>query len=93
MLYRMSEWQGSSGMWYCNCVDNLAGDSGYWVHPARILGMTPAEYLKWAISNYKPIISYNEDRSLLFFCWENQSAMRRFKNYINAAARKVNYQV
>jgi hypothetical protein len=93
MLYRMTEWQSPTGQWHCNCVDNLAKDSGHWIHPARILGMSPANYVEWTITNYHPIIWYNEDCSLVFFSWDKQSDMRKYKNYINVVAKKINYQI
>lgn len=93
MLYKMTEWQSPTGKWHCNCVDNLATNGGHWTHPARILGMPLAEYVEWVITNYHPIVWHNEDCSLVFFSWEKQSDMRKYKNYINAAARKVNYQI
>ena len=45
MIWQATEWQGSSGNWYCNCLDNLAGGYGAWFMPARILDITPAEFL------------------------------------------------
>ena len=93
MLYKMTEWQSQTGKWHCNCVENLAGNGGYWAHPARILGMELSAYVKWVIDTYNPEVYYNEEKCLVFFSWSNQAQMRKFKNYINAAARKVNYQI
>jgi hypothetical protein len=93
MLYKMDEWQGATGEWYCNCVSNFAGGSGHWSLPARILNMTPAAYIEWVIINFHPIVWHNDDCSLVFFSWVKQSDMRRYKNKINAAARQINYQI
>lgn len=90
-LYKMEEWQESSGKWTCNCVTNLGKNGGHWLHPARILGLTPAEYVKYVVENYNPIVWYNKDYSLVLFSWEKQSDMRKFKNFINKKARERQY--
>lgn len=93
MLYKMSEWESPSG-WHCNCIDNLKGGSGIWYLPARILNISPADYITLVIAKYKPDkIIFNKEKFLFFFSWKNQSDMRKFKNDINAAARKVNFQI
>lgn len=92
MLYKMTEWE-SCGKWHCNCVDHLGTNGGHWIHPARILGLTAADYVKFVIDNYNPIVYHNDDCSLVFFSWEKQSDMRKFKNYINKKAREVDYQI
>lgn len=93
MLYHMVEWQSPTGRWHCGCIDNLARNSGHWAHPASILGMPLVNYVEWVIINYHPIVWHNEDCSLVFFSWDKQSDMRKYKNYINAAAKKINYQI
>lgn len=93
MIYRMSEWQSGTGVWYCNCIDKLAEDSGHWLHPVRILELSPAAYVQWVIKNYNPQVWHNKDCSLIFFSWENQSDMRKYKNYINKVAREKQYQI
>ena len=94
MIYRMNEWYSPAGYWYCNCVDDLAGSAGLWYTPARILGISPAAFVKLLVDNYKPDkITYNAEKNVLIYAWKSQSQMRKFKNAINAAARKVNYQI
>jgi len=94
MLYKQTEWK-SNERWHCNCVDNLAGGSGYWWHPARIMGISPAEFLKWLLSqDFKPdFISHNEDCSFVGWSWKNQTQMRKYKRFINKLAREKNYQI
>ncbi len=89
----MSEWQGGSGLWYCNCVDNLKNDSGAWYHPARILGISPADLVCLLVKEYGAEISYNLDKCFVSYSWKNQANMRKFKNKVNAEARKKNYQI
>ena len=93
MLWVAKEWQGSSGKWYCNCVDKLASNAGAWYTPARILGWEPIVYIEYVIKNFNPSVHYNKEKCLVHFFWDQQSDMRRYKNWINAAARKVNYQI
>lgn len=93
MLYRMTEWQSSTGRWHCNCIDNLSKDGGHWTHPARILKMPLEKYVEWVITKYHPIVWHNKDCSCVFFEWEKQSDMRLFKNFINKKARECNYQI
>lgn len=94
MLYKQTEWK-SNERWHCNCVDNLAGGSGYWWHPARIMGISPAEFLKWLLSqDFKPdFVCHNEDCSFVGWSWKSQAQMRKYKNYINKLAREKNYQI
>ena len=44
-ILHYQEWQSSTGYWYCNDVSDLAGISGYWWVPARMLGITHAYFL------------------------------------------------
>ena len=94
MLYQMKEWETATEKWCCNCVDNLAHDSGVWYLPARILDMTPAAYLEYVVENFKPDnIHVNKEKCLVFFSWNNQVEMRKFKNFINRKAREKNFQI
>ena len=93
MLWKMTEWSSPSEKWYCNCVDKLASNAGAWYTPARILGWDPADYIEYVIKNFNPEIHCNKEKCLVFFSWNDQSQMRKYKNWINAAARKANYQI
>ena len=94
MIWKASEWQGGAGDWYCNCVDNLGAGSGLWYIPARILGITPAAFIELLITEYKPdYIFGDKEKCLFFFSWKSQSQMRKYKNMINAEARKKNFQI
>jgi len=94
MLYKMTEWQSSSGLWYCNCVDDLAHNSGVWYLPARILDLTPAAYIEYMIKNFKPDRIYADKEScFISFSWKNQADMRLWKNFINKKAREKNFQI
>ena len=98
MLYVMKEWESPVSGWRCGCIDNLAHDSGVWYLPARVLGISPAEFIELLITKFKPDhfhYSFGEDGTTCFvdYSWDFQSKMREFKNYINAQARKNNFQI
>lgn len=91
-IWKATEWETPTGKWRCNCVDDLGGWAGKWYIPARILDMSPAAYLEFVIKEFKPDnIDIDKDHCLVFFSWNNQSAMRLYKNFINKKARERNF--
>lgn len=93
MIFKMTEWETASG-WHCNCVDNLAGGSAVWCLPARILKISPADFLKLLLEKYKPdYFYYNPETGFANWAWKSQAKMRVYKNMINAEARKQNFQI
>lgn len=93
-LYKCTEWQGSSGLWYCNDIEDLGNGSGRWWIPARMLGLSLDKYVEMLIKDFKvDNIKYNEERDVLIFSWRKQADMRKYKNWINAAARKANFYI
>ena len=94
MLYKLTEWQDVCGKWHCGCVDDLANGSNMWYLPARILNISPAQYISWVIDNYAPDDIYaSKEKCLVFISWTDQNKMRKFKNYINKKAREINFQI
>lgn len=94
MLYKVTEWQKGSGSWTFNCVDNLASNAGVWYAPARILNMSPAEYIEYVIKNYPPEnIHWCKDKCLVFFSWKNKEDMHPLVLLLNREARKKNFQI
>lgn len=86
-LYTMDEWE-ICGKWYCGNISDLGNFSGFWAYPARMLDLTPAQYLKKVIEEFKPDnIFYSDDFSFVGWSWNKQSDMRKFKNWINKTAR------
>ena len=91
-LLKYTEWQGGSGRWYCNDVSDLASPRAKWWAPARMMNISPAEYVQWLIDNFKPdTIIYYQEQDVLVYSWKKQTDMRVFKNKLNALARKYNY--
>ena len=94
MLYKLSEWQGGGGNWMCEHTSSFPQGVCKWVIPARLLGMSADEFIKWLIENYKPDnIYHNEDCSFVGWSWKSQAAMRKYKNYINRIAREKNFHI
>ena len=93
MLYKCEEWESISG-WHCGCLLDLAHNSNLWYLPARILDLTPAQFIEFLITNYKPDhIYFNKESCFFSYSWDKQESMRKFKRFINAAARKKNFQI
>ena len=91
-VYKVSQWQGASGRWYCNDVADLAGPSAKWYTPARMLGISLCDYVlllkdKFNASGFK----YNEEKDVLIFSWEKESDAHRYLLWINKMARKANF--
>ena len=94
MLYQLSEWQGSSGLWYCEHTSSYPKGVTKWLIPSRMLGIPADEFIKLLIAKYQPdVINHNEDCSYVGWAWKSQAKMRKFKNEINKIAREKNYQI
>lgn len=90
-LYKATEWQSASGKWFCNDIEELAGIGSLWWVPARMLNLTPAQYIEMLVKDFKP--DYLKFDKILIFSWNSQSNMRKYKNFINAEARKRKFIV
>lgn len=97
MLYTMKEWCTPTGHWHTGFVDTFAGDAAAWYQPARILNISPASFVSLVINEYKPdeitVLGRDSDSPGFIFSWNSQTAMRRYKNFINRKAREVNFQI
>lgn len=80
------DWQSPSGRWYCNDVSDLAGVSGLWYTPARMMGMTPAAYVEWVIKEFKPDDIFWNGK-IFFFSWSKYIDCHRFVLRLNKEAR------
>ena len=87
-LLKYVEWQSSTDEWHCNDTSDLASVRGLWWVPARLLGLAPADYVKWLIKNYQPDhISFGNN--VLLYSWDknNYAKCHSFVLYINKTAR------
>lgn len=93
-LYKVSEWKGGSGRWYCNDVEDLAGVSGLWWVPCRMLGISPTDFILLLKDEFKASnFSYNIEKNVLLYSWEKHSDCHRYVLWINKMARKANFMV
>ena len=91
-LLRYVEWEDASGNWLCNDTSDLCSIRAKWWAPARMLNISPAEYVELLITKFQPDrIRYSIEHDVLIFSWKNITAIRKFKNWLNAEARKHNY--
>lgn len=93
-LYKTSEWQSPTGRWHVNCVDDLAGISGLWWVPCRILDLPPADFIlllknEFNASNF----SYYEENDVLLYSWEHYNDAHRWLLYINKIARQKHIMI
>lgn len=92
-LLKYVEW-GETGSWYCNDTSDLCSVRGLWWVPARMFGISPAEYVQLLVERFHPDrIRYFEETDVLVYSWKKIDDMRKFKNWLNAEARKRNYIV
>lgn len=90
-LYKATEWQNGS-CWYVNDVEELASVSSKWWTPLRLLDITVEEFFFLLKDTFNATnFHYNANTNVLMFSFDTQAAARKYKNYINAQARKRNY--
>lgn len=91
-LLKYVEWQEGPNSWACNDTSDLCSVRALWWTPARMLGISPAEYVKLLIEKFHPDrIKYFQEQDVLVYSWKNINDCRAFKNWINAEARKRKY--
>lgn len=88
-LLKYTEWQDASGNWLCNDTSDLCSIRAKWWAPARMLNISPSEYVQLLITQFHPDrIKYFQEEEVLVFSWKSIVAQRKFKNWLNAEARK-----
>ena len=93
-LYRMTEWETATGKWICNDVEELGTDAGKWYTPARLLKISYEDFILLLINDFKvDHIKYLRESNVLVYWWNDITTCRKFKNYINAIARKKQFIV
>lgn len=93
-LLRYEEWGDNETGWQCNDTSDLCSVRALWWTPARMLGISPADYVQLLIDKFHPDhIKYFEKEDVLVYWWRKQTDMRAFKNWLNAQARKHQYIV
>ncbi|AXF52278.1 MAG: hypothetical protein [Caudoviricetes sp.] len=88
-IYSVSEWKSATGDYHCGDVSDLGNNSNAWWIPCRILGISPEEYVKMLVEQFKvDYLRYEKDSNVLFFSWKTQSSMRKYKTFINKKAKE-----
>ena len=90
-VYKAEEWE-SNGKWLCGDVSALAAHSNNWWYPARILGISPVDFVKLLINEFNvKDIHYIKPGGVLYFAFSSLADCRKYKNFINKKAREVNF--
>lgn len=92
-LYKMSEWN-NGGTWYCNDTTEVGTLASKWWIPARMLKISPVEYVRIIAIDYKAdVITYNKEKDVLVFGWRNEhyGMMHKFLLWINRESRSRNF--
>ena len=93
MIYKLNEYQTGSGKWQVLC-EQLVGTGKGWKAPAIVTGLDIPNFVKLLQSHGAKVEAMKGANSStiawLNYSWDNQSDMRKFKNLINAEARKKN---
>jgi|GEM_PF-3882093 len=92
MLYQEKEFKAGNN--YYSIGAAVVGKRYHsWMVPCRILGLTPAEYVKLLIEEFNAIVTYSPKQKFLSRHWKNVNDFNRWRLYINREARQKNYQV
>lgn len=94
-IYKASEWTDITGKVHVQC-DDLVATGRNWIEPAKILGITPSDFIILLKNKFDAYITpYRKDGKISFisYHWDDLSKARKFKNFINAEAKKKSYMV
>lgn len=90
MIPQLKEWQGAGDEWHAAYIDNFYPHINNSVLIARALKMDYDKYIKMVLEKYKPDnIQYIKDKGIVFFSWNKQTPMRKYKNDINKMLREA----
>ena len=95
-ILKLEEWQGASGSWYCGAIKEIGKIGNLWYTIPRALNLSLTDYIERLIKQFKPDrISFHdsEQGGVLVYSWKSQTAMRKYKNFINAELRKAQFYV
>jgi hypothetical protein len=93
-VLKLSEWQDDIGRWHCADISNLGNNSATWWYIPRLLNISLDNYIKLLKNDFNvSYITFFERTQMVYFYWDSQSDMRKFKNFINRKAREKNFQI
>lgn len=87
-LLKFTEWESSSG-WHCNDTSDLTNGSGYWWNVPRMLNIELTDYIILLKDKFNAVnFTYNIEKNVLLWKWENYSDCHKFTLFVNNEARK-----
>lgn len=90
-IYKAEEWE-CNGRWYVADTSNLPKSSNTWWYAPAAANLSPIEYVKLLINKFNvTYIKYTVSADVLIFAFDSLADCRKYKNYINAQARKNNF--
>lgn len=93
-VLKYEPWEDGLGNYHVNDCTDLKSIRGLWWIPARMLGISPAEYVELLVTRFKvDKIQYNEEADVLIYSWRSLQRARDFKNWLNAEARKRKFEL
>ena len=92
MILKLTEWQSESGAWHCADVSALAAGSSRWEHQPRIWQMEPVDWLKMLVETYHATVTMF-DNGMIYFYWDKQSDMMKYKCDTNKKSRSIKYSI
>lgn len=93
-IYKASNWESGSGRWYVADTSNLKENSAHWRHQLKITGLDSISFLemlknKFHASGFK----YCKENDTLIFSFDTKELSSKYKNWLNAEARKLQYKI
>lgn len=93
-LYKASEWKSATGKWYVSNTENLANNSGVWWIPPYIFNISFEKYIYMLKNKYNAnIVSYNIEKNVLIFNWDNYSDAHKYLLDVNRIARQKQFKI
>ena len=87
-ILKYTEWESISG-WHTGDVSSLAKNSNAWWLPARMLQITPADFILLLKDKFHAYdFSYYKNSNLLLWHWKTYDDCHKFTLYINKEAKK-----
>ena len=73
-LLKFTVWE-QNGKWHCNDVSDLGHGSGYWWHPARMLGISLTDYVLLLKDEFHAVNFSFPNQKILLWDWQSYMLM------------------
>ena len=92
-LLKYKEWETPYG-WHTGDTTDLANGSNFWWYPARMLEISPVDYVLLLINEFHvDSIRYFKESNVLTFYWKKYSDCNKFTKFINQEAIKRKFMI